>query len=149
MEKRARKSAAYRAALEEQKPYEHFARLVIRKRMQLGLTQEELAKRMGTSHSVISRLESGQHRFSFATMRKLAKALDTHLVYGFQDEAPTRSPAARRSASWSSLPDGPAPAARVASDWRTDWRTSRPVDFRSVAPPQNKTPDFAGAFRCG
>lgn len=51
--------------------------------MQLGLTQEELAKRMGTS-----RLESGQHRFSFATMRKLAKALDTHLVYGFQDEAP-------------------------------------------------------------
>lgn len=88
MEKRARKSAAYRAALGEQQPYEQFARLVIRKRMQLGLTQQELAERMGTSHSVISRLESGQHRFSFATMRKLAKALDTHLVYGFQDEAP-------------------------------------------------------------
>lgn len=88
MEKRARKSAACRVTLEEQRPYEQFARLVIRKRMQLGLTQEELAKRMGTSHSVISRLESGQHRFSFATMRKLAKALDTHLVYGFQDEAP-------------------------------------------------------------
>lgn len=88
MEKRARKSSAYKAALEEQKPYEDFARLVIQKRMQLDLTQEELAKRMGTSHSVVSRLESGQHRFSFATMRKLAKALDTHLVYGFQDEAP-------------------------------------------------------------
>lgn len=89
MEQRARKSAAYKAALEEQKPYEEFARLVIQKRMQLGLTQEELAKRMETSHSVVSRLESGQHRFSFATMRKLAKALDTHLVYGFQDEAPS------------------------------------------------------------
>jgi ribosome-binding protein aMBF1 (putative translation factor) len=89
MGKRARKSAAYKAALEEQKPYEDFARLVIHKRMQLGLTQEELAQRMGTSHSVVSRLESGQHRFSFATMRKLAKALDTHLVYGFQDEAPS------------------------------------------------------------
>lgn len=88
MEKRARKSAAYKAALEEQKPYEDFARLVIQKRMQLGFTQEELARRMGTSHSVVSRLESGQHRFSFATMRKLAKALDTHLVCGFQDEAP-------------------------------------------------------------
>lgn len=88
MERRTRKSSAYRAALEEQQPYEQFARLVIRKRMQLGLTQEELAKRMATSHSVISRLESGQHRFSFATMRKLAKALDTHLVYGFQDEVP-------------------------------------------------------------
>lgn len=88
MEKRARKNPAYKAALEEQQPYEQFARLVIRKRMQLGLTQQELAERMGTSHSVVSRLESGQHRFSFATMRKLAKALDTHLVYGFQDEAP-------------------------------------------------------------
>lgn len=88
MEKRARESAEYRAALEEQQPYEQFARLVIRKRMRLGLTQQELAKRMGTSHSDVSRLESGQHRFSFATMRKLAKALDTHLVYGFQDEAP-------------------------------------------------------------
>jgi ribosome-binding protein aMBF1 (putative translation factor) len=43
----ARKSAAYRKALEEQLPYEQFARLVIRKRMQLGLTQQELAKRMG------------------------------------------------------------------------------------------------------
>lgn len=88
MENRTRKSAAYRAALEQQLPYEQFARLVIRKRMQLGLTQQELAERMGTSHSVISRLESGQHRFSFATMRKLAQALETHLVYGFQDEAP-------------------------------------------------------------
>jgi ribosome-binding protein aMBF1 (putative translation factor) len=88
MVKRARKSAAYKAALQEQLPYEQFARLVIGKRTELGLTQEQLAEKMGTSHSVISRLESGQHRFSFATMRKLAKALDTHLVYGFQDEAP-------------------------------------------------------------
>jgi ribosome-binding protein aMBF1 (putative translation factor) len=88
MENRVRQSTVYKAALEEQQPYEQFARLVIRKRMQLGLTQQELAKRMGTSHSVVSRLESGQHRFGFATMRKLAEALDTHLVYGFQDEAP-------------------------------------------------------------
>jgi len=44
MEKRARKSAAYRAALQEQQPYEQFARLVIRKRMKLGLTQQELAR---------------------------------------------------------------------------------------------------------
>lgn len=62
MEKRARKSPAYRVALEEQQPHEQFARLVIHKRMRLGLTQQELAKRMGTSHSVVSRLESGQHR---------------------------------------------------------------------------------------
>ena len=88
IEERARRSPAYKAALEEQLPYEQFARLAIRKRMQLGLTQQELAERMGTSYSVVSRLESGQHRFSFTTMRKLAKALDTHLVYGFQDDPP-------------------------------------------------------------
>jgi ribosome-binding protein aMBF1 (putative translation factor) len=86
MRKRAQKSAAYKAALEKQKPFEEFARLVIGKRMQLGLTQQELAERMGTSHSVISRMESGQHRVSFATMTKVAKALDTRLVYGFEDE---------------------------------------------------------------
>jgi ribosome-binding protein aMBF1 (putative translation factor) len=88
IKKRARKSVAYRSALEEQLPYEQFARLVIRKRMELHLTQQDLAERMGTSHSVVSRLESGQHCFSFTTMRKLAKALDTHLVYGFQDDPP-------------------------------------------------------------
>lgn len=60
MEKRARESAAYKAALEEQQPSERLARLAIRKRMRLGLTQQELAERMGTSHFVVSRLESGQ-----------------------------------------------------------------------------------------
>lgn len=86
MRKRAQKSAAYKAALEEQKPYEEFARLVIGKRMQLGLTQKELAERMGTSHAAISRMESGQHGVSFSTMRRVAKALNTRLVYGFEDE---------------------------------------------------------------
>lgn len=60
MEKRARESAAYKAALEEKQSYEQLARLVIRRRMQLGLTQQELAERMGTSLSVVSQLEDGQ-----------------------------------------------------------------------------------------
>jgi ribosome-binding protein aMBF1 (putative translation factor) len=60
IEKRARKSRAYRAALEEQQPYEQLARLVIRRRMQLGITQQELADRMGTSRSVVAQLEDGQ-----------------------------------------------------------------------------------------
>lgn len=99
MRKRAQKSAAYKAALEKQKPYEDFARLVIHKRMQLGLTQQQLAERMGTSHSVISRMESGQHRVSFTTMTKVAKALNTRLVYGFEDEVPGKKKAkkARRT----------------------------------------------------
>ncbi len=56
--------------------------------MQLGLTREELAKRMETSHSLSPALRADSTDSASATMRKLAKALDAHLVYGFQDEAP-------------------------------------------------------------
>lgn len=63
--------------------------MVIVRRAQLGLTQQELAQRMGTSHSVISRIESGQHRTSLRTLKRLAEALETHLVVGFSDEVPT------------------------------------------------------------
>ncbi len=41
---------------------------------------------MGTSHSAISRIESGQHPMTVLTLRRLAVALDTHLVVGFADE---------------------------------------------------------------
>jgi transcriptional regulator with XRE-family HTH domain len=44
------------------------------RRANLGLTQEQLADRMGTSHSAISRIESGQHRTSVATLERLAEA---------------------------------------------------------------------------
>jgi ribosome-binding protein aMBF1 (putative translation factor) len=63
-----------------------FAKLVKIRRAELGLNQEALAKRMGTSHSVISRLESGRHSFSVATMLKVARALEMKLVIGFEVE---------------------------------------------------------------
>jgi ribosome-binding protein aMBF1 (putative translation factor) len=69
---------------EEMKPYREFAKLILIRRTELGLNQEALAKRMGTSHSVISRLESGRHNFSMVTLKRLAKALDMKLIYGFE-----------------------------------------------------------------
>jgi ribosome-binding protein aMBF1 (putative translation factor) len=73
-----------------------FAKLVLIRRTELGLNQEALAKRMGTSHSVISRLESGRHSFSIATMERVARALEMKLVFGFEVESadsaePTRN----------------------------------------------------------
>jgi DNA-binding XRE family transcriptional regulator len=56
-----RRSARTRAEQERLAPYEQIARLIIKRRTELGLTQQELAKRMGTSHTAISRIESGQH----------------------------------------------------------------------------------------
>lgn len=40
---------------------------------------------MGTSHSAISRIEGGQHATTVETLRRLADALETHLVVGFAD----------------------------------------------------------------
>jgi transcriptional regulator with XRE-family HTH domain len=58
--------------------------------MSLGLSQAELAKRMGTSHSAISRIESGQHRTSVATLQRLADALGLRFVVGFEAGPPER-----------------------------------------------------------
>lgn len=71
------------AELERILPFERIARQVILRRGQLKLTQKQLAKRVGTSHSVISRIESGQHPTSVTTLQRLAKALELELVIGF------------------------------------------------------------------
>jgi ribosome-binding protein aMBF1 (putative translation factor) len=81
---RARRSAAYREARTRLAPYEELARIVIRRRMELGLTQEELAGRMATSHSAISRIESGQHSTSVRTLQRLGAALEMRFVMGFE-----------------------------------------------------------------
>ena len=82
--RRARSSAGYREARERLAPYEQLARIVIRRRLDLGLTQEQLAERMGTSHSAISRIESGQHSTSVHTLQRLAEALEMRFVMGFE-----------------------------------------------------------------
>ncbi len=82
--RRARRSAGYREARQRLAPYEEIARIVIRRRTELGLTQEQLAERMGTSHSAISRIESGQHGTSVQTLQRLAAALEMRFVMGFE-----------------------------------------------------------------
>lgn len=81
---RRAQSDRYREAQDRLRPFEEIARVVIMRRAQLGLTQQELAERMGTTKSVISRIESGQHRTSTDTLRRLGEALDGHAVIGFE-----------------------------------------------------------------
>lgn len=50
---------------------------IIRKRLELGLTQKQLAEKMGTKQSALSRLESGSYNPSLAFLKKVATALDT------------------------------------------------------------------------
>lgn len=52
------------------------ARAVVERRKELGITQEELAKRMETSQAQVWRIESGSFNPTSKTLSKLAKALD-------------------------------------------------------------------------
>lgn len=65
------------------------ADLVILHRTRTGLTQEELASRMATSVSAISRLESGFHVPSLDTLRKLASALGGRVKIDIVDIRPS------------------------------------------------------------
>lgn len=56
-----------------------------------NLSQRELAKRMGTTQSVISRLEEGGGaRNRIDTLARVATALGRHLVVSFPEEVPER-----------------------------------------------------------
>ena len=85
----------YRQETERTRPLFDIAKLVIVRRTELSITQQELAERMGTSHSVISRLESGRHKFSMATLQRLARALDVKLVLGFEPNGADPAESAR------------------------------------------------------
>jgi len=52
---------------------------LIQARMNAGLTQEEIAERMGTTQPVIARLESGRVLPSVKTLSQYAKATGKHL----------------------------------------------------------------------
>ncbi|MBA2338203.1 MAG: helix-turn-helix transcriptional regulator [Acidimicrobiia bacterium] len=82
--KRRARSATYRETQDRLRPFEEIARVVIMRRAQLGLTQQEVAERMDTTKSVISRIESGQHRSGTDILRRLAEALDGQAVIGFE-----------------------------------------------------------------
>jgi len=59
--------------------------LVISKaRANAGVTQVELAKRMGTTQTAIARLESGRVAPNTSTLQRFAEAIELRLVIGFQ-----------------------------------------------------------------
>ena len=55
------------------------ANALIGARVRAGLTQAQLAERMGTSQSAVARLESGRRLPSVATLEKLAAATGSKL----------------------------------------------------------------------
>ncbi|HEX7900335.1 MAG TPA: helix-turn-helix transcriptional regulator [Planctomycetota bacterium] len=61
------------------------AHQIVRLREKLGVSQAELARRMGTKQQTISRLESGRYEgFSLKTLLKIAEATATEVVVVFK-----------------------------------------------------------------
>ena len=84
---RAARNATYRALKEKHEPFREVAWLLIKYRMDHGLTQQQLADKVGTSYSQISRIERGQHETSIRTLRRIAEALDLRLLIGFESKS--------------------------------------------------------------
>jgi transcriptional regulator with XRE-family HTH domain len=56
------------------------ARAVVERRKELGMTQKELAEKIGSSQAQVWRIESGQFNPTLKTLSKLEEALDVKLV---------------------------------------------------------------------
>jgi len=68
-----------RKEYEALEPQFSLLRQIVARRNELKLSQAQLAKRIGTEQSAISRLESGYANASVKTWYKVAKALDADL----------------------------------------------------------------------
>lgn len=78
------KESTYRDDYEKLGAEFEFARALIEARVQAGLTQAELAKRMKTTESVVARMEGGHVRPSTRTLERFAQATGTRLKISFE-----------------------------------------------------------------
>lgn len=87
---RARRSQEYREARQE---YAAIRRLreknwiaahIRERRYELDLTQQEIARRAGTSHSFISKIESGEHIPTIPVLKRILAVLDEQLLIGIE-----------------------------------------------------------------
>jgi DNA-binding XRE family transcriptional regulator len=87
---RAQRSRTYRnardeyARIRELRKTNPIAAHLRERRLELGLTQEQVATAAETSHTAISRLESGTHMPQLTTLRRIAAVLDEELLLCFQ-----------------------------------------------------------------
>lgn len=78
---------AYQAAHQASAAEFDLAHQLISARVAAGLTQEQLAQRMGTTQSAIARLESGRRMPGLKTLERLAAATGARLVVRLESAA--------------------------------------------------------------
>lgn len=79
-----RKDPAFRAAYDALEEEFALAEALIKARAAADMTQEDVAKAMGTTQAAIARLESGRSRPSTRTLRRFAEATGTWLRISFE-----------------------------------------------------------------
>src|ERR1700687_2161974 len=84
LHKKWMKEPKYRKAYKALEEEFILASAVMDVRSRAGLTQQELARKMGTTQPVVARLESGRTRPSMRTLERLAKATGSRLVISFE-----------------------------------------------------------------
>ena len=67
-----------------QEAYKNFLARLIEARKQAGLTQVDVAKRLGRAHSFISKCELGERRVDFVELQQLAKIYNKDVSF-FRD----------------------------------------------------------------
>jgi ribosome-binding protein aMBF1 (putative translation factor) len=70
---------------------------LIKARRDADMTQEQVARAMGTTQAAVARLESGRTMPSTRTLERFAKATRTRLRISFEPAKPGRSASARRA----------------------------------------------------
>ena len=77
-----RRDPAFAAAWEESEPGYRWSLALIKARLAAGITQTELARRLGTRQPAIARLETGRMLPSANMLQRYAKALNMCIEIG-------------------------------------------------------------------
>ena len=78
------KDPEFKRLYEESQPEFEIAKAIIRARIERKMTQKELARRMHTTQSVISRVEQAGTSPSISFLKRVAKALNASLQVQFK-----------------------------------------------------------------
>ncbi|HEY4518607.1 MAG TPA: helix-turn-helix transcriptional regulator [Candidatus Paceibacterota bacterium] len=81
LKKKLFKDPAVKKAYDDLGPEFEILSLLIRKRIEEGLTQKQLAKKLKTKQSAISRFESGRYNPTLEFLRNMANALGADIKF--------------------------------------------------------------------
>jgi DNA-binding transcriptional regulator YiaG len=97
-DRRGAESEEYRTARDEYRAIRELrkknwlAAHIRERRYELELTQQEVAERAGTSHSFVSKLESGDHIPTIPVLQRILRVLDEELLIGIERQVPDEEP---------------------------------------------------------